>query len=94
MRYLVICKPIDGAPPWVVAETPDPDWAKDEAILWRDYVALSRDEARLDPDFAAAADAWDRGDDSAHAAAMAMEDAETVVWDAVEAAGGTFKSKG
>lgn len=93
-RYLIICKPIDGAPPWVVAETPDHDWAKDEAILWRVNVALSLDEAQLDPDFAAAAAAWDRGDDSTYAAAMAMDDAETVVWDAVEAIGGTFKNKG
>jgi hypothetical protein len=91
-RYLIICKPIDGAPAWVVAETPDRDWAEDSAITWRDYITLARGEAQLDPDFAEALDAWDRRDDSTYVAAMAMEDAEMVIRDALPV--GEFKSQG
>jgi hypothetical protein len=91
-RYLIICKPIDGAPVWVVAETPDRDWAEDSAITWRDYITLARGEPQLDPDFAEALDAWDRRDDSTYVAAMAMEDAEMVIRDALPV--GAFKSQG
>jgi hypothetical protein len=65
VRYLVIVKGFyTESRPWVLAETPDRDWALSEAGSWSG-VLLSREEASLDPDYREVLLAWDRGDDTA-----------------------------
>ena len=70
MRWFIIVKGPDVGP-WVLAETPDEAWAKDEAWSWRDRAVLNEMEAMLDPNYAAALEAWRSGDDSAHGAKIA-----------------------
>lgn len=62
MRYYVIVRG-GSEGPWVVAETPDDAIADELAGTFVDGVVLSAEEARLDPDFAACAQAWLHGDD-------------------------------
>jgi hypothetical protein len=51
--------------------------------MWRDSVVLSREEAALDPDYAEAAAAWTRGDDSSYEASEAVDHADAVIQDAL-----------
>jgi len=74
------------SPPHVLAETPDREWAEDIATTAAGVipvVVLSAEEARLDPDFAAAVVEWDSGDDRRWAASRVAEELALVELDAV-----------
>jgi len=83
MRYFII-EPGEGdIGPWVLAESPDEAWTRDNARTWRDAVVLSEEEALLDPDLASVVVAWKAGDDRAYAAWAAIEEMEMAADNAV-----------
>jgi hypothetical protein len=71
-RYYILSRNQVGEP-FVLAETPDKTWAKDESRLLPQYVVLSEEEAMLDPDWAPAVDRWRAKDDTA------VEDDEAIL---------------
>ncbi|GEM_PF-4318543 len=81
-RWFVIHVGDEGGEPWVLAETPDEAWAKDQAWSWNDAVVLSREEALVDPDFAPCVLEWEAKDDHRYAAWSAIEEAEGALSDA------------
>jgi hypothetical protein len=83
MRYYIVCTGLyPGSEPWVLAETSDEAYARDEANTWTTTVVVSRDDALRDPRLREAVLAWDAGDDTRYRTDMVREDAE-VARDAV-----------
>jgi hypothetical protein len=76
LRHFIIYRAQEGTAAWVLAETPDRDWALDQALAYSPTVTLSRDEAMLDPDYREAMEAWDHRDDSGYQAYAALLDAD------------------
>lgn len=73
------------SPPHVLAESPDREWAEDVAITRAGVlpvVVLSAEEARLDPDYAAAVAEWGAGDDRRWAASRVAEELTEIELDA------------
>lgn len=83
MRYFIICTGLyPESEPWVLAETVDEAYARDEANTWTTTVVVSREEALRDPRLRDAVLAWEGGDDTRYRTDMVREDAE-VARDAV-----------
>lgn len=77
MRYYIICRGLyPGSRPWVLAETVDEAYARDEADTWSTTVVVSRQEALCLPGLREAVRFWDERDDGEYRREMAKEDAE------------------
>lgn len=76
-RLYIIC---DGlypeSRPWVLAETIDEAWARDEANTWTTTVVLAREEALRTPRYRDAVRDWEAGKDKQYRQDMEREDAE------------------
>ncbi|MBI4259935.1 MAG: hypothetical protein HY658_05160 [Actinobacteria bacterium] len=80
MRYFIICRGLyPGSRPWVLAETPDEAYARDEADTWKTTIVVSRQEALGTPGYREAVLAWEAGDDSTYRRDMVREDAESAL---------------
>lgn len=73
MRWFLIHPGLAETGPWVLAESPDQDWA--ESVSWSSTTCLSRDDALADPAYGSAVLAWENNDDHAYSAWVAVEDA-------------------
>jgi hypothetical protein len=82
-RYYMLSRNQEGDP-YVVAETCDEAWAKDEACTWHTISVLSEQEASLDPDWSEAVERWRARDDRAVEADEAVLAAEMALRLAVQ----------
>jgi hypothetical protein len=98
MRFYIVCRGLyPDSRPWVLAETADEAYARDEADSWRTTFVVSREDALRIPRVREAVLAWDVRDDEAYREDMEREDAEAAFddqpaeaeADAVEALGST-----
>jgi hypothetical protein len=99
MRFYIVCRGLyPGSRPWVLAETADEAYARDEADTWRTTFVVSREDALRIPRVREAVLAWEADDDEAYRWDMEREDAEAAfdeqpaeaeAPDAVEALGST-----
>ena len=77
MRFYIVCRGLyPGSRPWVLAETADEAYARDEADTWRTTFVVSREDALRIPRVREAVLAWEAGDDEAYRWDMEREDAE------------------
>ena len=80
MRFYIICRGLyPGSEPWVLAETVDEPYARDEANTWKTTFVVSREAALASEELRGAVEAWEAGDDRAYERDMLREDAEAAL---------------
>ena len=80
MRFYIICRGLfPGSKPWVLAETVDEPYARDEANTWKTTFVVSREAALASDELRGAVEAWEAGDDGEYERDMVREDAEAAL---------------
>jgi hypothetical protein len=80
MRFYIICRGLfPGSKPWVLAETVDEPYARDEANTWKTTFVVSREAALASDELRATVEAWEARDDREYERDMIREDAEAAV---------------
>jgi hypothetical protein len=80
MRFYIICRGLfPGSKPWVLAETVDEPYARDEANTWKTTFVVSREAALASDELRGAVEAWETGDEREYERDMLREDAEVAL---------------